>query len=196
MSKKAEKGAATRQSIVDGAARLFATHGFAATSIEAVLSQCGISRGALYHHFTNKEELFEAAFEALESRIVQRLSAHARAGDDPVGALRAGCAAWLDLAQDAEIRQMAFIDAPSVLGWQKWREIESRYGFGLLKAGITAANANEGVAKPFIDTYAHILLAALNEVGMMIARSPDPREAAKIGKAAVNDLLNKILSSG
>ena len=193
MNKKSEQSAVTRQSIVEGATRLFSTRGFSATSIEAVLEECGISRGALYHHFTNKEALFEASFEALEAHIVQKLMALAGGSGNPISVLYAGCDAWIDMAQDPRIRQMAFIDAPSVLGWEKWREIESRYGFGLLKAGLVAANTKGAIPEPMVDTFSHILLAALNEVGMMVARAANPTTATNSGKSAVRDLLTKIL---
>jgi AcrR family transcriptional regulator len=196
MNKKADQSAVTRQAIVQGATRLFATKGFSATSIEAVLEECGISRGALYHHFTNKEALFEASFEALEARIVQKFVMLAGAGGDPIDVLHAGCAAWIDLAQNPEIRQMAFIDAPSVLGWEKWREIESRYGFGLLKAGLVAANTEGAIPQALIDSFSHMLLAALNEVGMMVARAADQAAATTLGKSAVRELLSGILKNG
>lgn len=179
--------------MLETATRLFAQRGYEGTSIELVLRECGISRGALYHHFSSKDALFEAVFEALEREIVQRLLARAPAGKDPVQGLAAGCEAWIDMAHEPDIRQIAFIDAPSVLGWEKWREIEARHGFGLLKAALAAANAHGAIPEPFVDTYSHVLLAALNEVGMMIARAPDPAAAARTGKAAVRDLLDRLL---
>jgi hypothetical protein len=91
---------------------------------------------------------------------------------------------------------MAFIDAPSVLGWEKWREIESRYGFGLLKAGLVAANTEGAIPQALIDSFSHMLLAALNEVGMMVARAADQAAATTLGKSAVRELLSGILKNG
>lgn len=193
MNKKVEKGLATRQEIVETASRLFATLGYDATSIEVVLGECTVSRGALYHHFSSKEALFEAVFEALEVQVAERILASSRGARDAIGALRAGCDAWLELAQDGAVRQIALIDAPSVLGWEKWRAIDARHFFGLLKASLTAAGATGAIPVALVDTFAHMLLAALVEVAMIIARAPDAGPAVKLGKTAVQDLLTRLL---
>jgi AcrR family transcriptional regulator len=195
VNKKVEKGLATRQQIVETAIRLFATLGYDGTSIEAVLRECDVSRGALYHHFPCKEALFEAVFEVLEAQVAQRILASSRGAKDAIEALRAGCDVWLDLARDGAVRQIVLIDAPSVLGWEKWRAIDARHGFGLLKASLTAASATGVISAALIETYAHMLLAALIEVAMIIARAPDAAAAVKLGKTAVQDLLTRLLLS-
>lgn len=192
MNKKIEKGHATRRYMVETATRLFAREGYEATSIAAVLGECDVSRGALYHHFSSKEALFEAAFEALEARVAQKILASSRRAKGAIEALRAGCDAWLELARDGEVRQIILIDAPSVLGWEKWRAIDARHGFGLLKASLAAAGARGAIPEAQIDTFAHMLLAALIEVAMIIARAED-LSAMKRGKAAVQDLLTRML---
>src|SRR4029450_4226177 len=91
------------------------------TSIEAVLREAGISRGALYHHFSGKEALFEAVLEQVGADIATKLAAAARDASDPVEALRAGCHAWLRLARDPTVRRIVLVDALPVVGWGKWR---------------------------------------------------------------------------
>src|SRR5258708_1526453 len=115
MAKSIDKGPTTRQRIVQLATRRFAGQGYAGTSVEGLLDELGISRGALYHHFRAKEELFEAVLEAIEAELAQGVVTAVRGVADPVDRLRAGCAAWLRLAQDAAIRQVVLIDAPAVL---------------------------------------------------------------------------------
>jgi AcrR family transcriptional regulator len=193
LNKKVEKGLATRQDIVETATRLFATDGYAATSIEAVLRKCDVSRGALYHHFPSKQALFEAVFEGVEAQVAQRILASAGRAKDPIDALRAGCDAWLELARDGAVRQIVLIDAPSVLGWDKWRAIDARHGFGLLKASLTAASATGAIPEALIETFAHMLLAALIEVALIIARAQDAAAAVKLGKTAAQDLLTRLL---
>ena len=193
MSKKIEKGLATRQEIVEAASRLFAGLGYEGTSIEAVLRECNVSRGALYHHFSSKEALFEAAFEALEVEVARRVRAGSAEARDAIGALRAGCDTFLELARDGAVRQIILIDAPSVLGWEKWRAIDARHGFGLLKSALSVASATGALPEVLVETYAHMLLAALIEVAMMIARAQAPDTAVRLGKIAVQDLLTRML---
>ncbi len=193
MNKKVEKGLATRREIVATATRMFARQGYAGSSIEAMLAESKVSRGALYHHFASKEALFEAVFEAIEAQIAKKIVAKSRRAKGAIETLRAGCDAWLDLARDNTVRQIVLIDAPSVLGWDKWREIDARYSFGMLKASLAAANAKGAIPAASIETFAHMLFAALSEVALIIARAEDPAAATRLGKTAVQELLTRLL---
>jgi AcrR family transcriptional regulator len=195
MSKKVERGQATRLRIVATATTLFSELGYEATSIEAVLRESGVSRGALYHHFDSKDALFEAVLEAIEADLAQAAIAASRGIADPAKALRAGCDVFLDLTQTAKVRQIVLVDAPAVLGWQKWREIEARYGFGLLKAALEAAAARGQVRQDLVDVFAHMLLAALIEVALMVSRADDPAEALKSGRTALGELMDRLLTT-
>lgn len=194
MSGRVEQGQATRQQIVVVATDLFARHGYEGTSIEAVLAASEVSRGALYHHFASKEALFEAVLERVEQGIAKRIVAAASVGPDAVGRLRAGCLAWLRIAEDPTAQQIALIDAPSVVGWQKWREIDGRYAFGLLKGALAAVAAEGRIRPELVEVLAHMLLAALLELALVIARADKPRAALKTGEAAVDELLQRLVA--
>jgi AcrR family transcriptional regulator len=192
MNKRIEKGLATRQHIVRVANDLFARLGYERSSIEAVLQESGISRGALYHHFPSKEALFEAVLEALEGEVVQRIATAARGIADPVEALRVGSAAFLRLAQEPAARQILLIDAPTALGWRKWREIDARYGFGLIKASLAAA-ASDGRLRPdLVESVAHLLLASLMELALVVARAEDPATATRQAETAVTGVIDAL----
>jgi len=193
VDQKSAKGQATRAQIVSVATELFSTAGYEATSIETVLARAGVSRGALYHHFENKEALFVAVFEAMEARIAQATIDASRGIADRVEAMRVGTQAFLDLSRDPAVRQIVLTDAPAVLGWQKWRDIDARFGFGLLKGSLKAAAAGGRLQPELVDIYAHILLAAMLEVALIIARADNPSEAARHGRAALNGLIDKLL---
>lgn len=195
MTTQAEKAASTRAKIIAVARRLFATRGYAGTSTEAVLEESQVSRGALYHHFENKEALFAAVMEAVETDVTA-VTAKARGGvTDPVEALRRAFNAFLDLACETEVRQIILMDAHSVLGWQKWREIEERYGLGGLKLAMKAIAATGRIPEDMVDTFAHILLASLIETAFLVARSPDSRAAAKTGRKAMKELLERLVGT-
>lgn len=193
ISRKVEQGQATRRDLLAIATRLFVAHGYQGTSIEAVLREAGISRGALYHHFAGKEALFEAVLDQVEADIAQRVAKAGGGTRDPVEALRAGCHAWLRLARDPTVRRIALVDAPSVVGWEKWRAMDERYAFGLLKGALANAAAAGRVRPELVDVLAHMLLAALAEVALVIARAKDSKAAVRAGQAAVDALLDGLL---
>jgi AcrR family transcriptional regulator len=194
VNKKIEKGLATRREIVEIATRLFAEHGYAGVSIEAVLAACGISRGALYHHFSSKEVLFEAVVEAIEVSIAEATVRRSEvAPRDAIKALRAGCDAFLDLAQERAVRQIVLIDAPAVLGWEKWREIDARHGFGLIKAAVERLSAEGALPADMVHIFAHMLIASLFEMALLIARADDREAAAKLGKMGIQRMLARML---
>jgi AcrR family transcriptional regulator len=194
LNKKVERGQATRQHLVDKATVLFTEQGFEGTSIEAVLLKSGVSRGALYHHFDTKDALFEAVLEAVEAEIAAATVAASRGIEDPVKALQVGADAFLKLARTAKVRQIVLVDAPAVLGWQKWREIDARHGFGLLRAGLEAAAAQGRIAKDLAEPFAHILLASLFEFALMVARADDAGTTLKAARGALRELVERLFA--
>jgi AcrR family transcriptional regulator len=194
MNRKVERGQDTRLRMVSVATTLFGELGYEATSVEVVLRDSGVSRGALYHHFASKESLFEAVLEAVEAELAAATLKASRGIADPVEALHAGFDSFLALAQTGRVRQIVLMDAPAVLGWQKWREIEARHGFGLLKAALLATAERGRIRNDLVDVFAHILLAALIEVALMIARADDPANALRSGRMALRQLTDKLFA--
>jgi AcrR family transcriptional regulator len=194
MNRKLERGEATRQELVEAATRLFAERGYEDTSIEAVLGEAGVSRGALYHHFAGKEALFEAVLEEVERGVAQAVVDAVAGVTDPVAALREGTKAWLELTTDPVVRRISLVDAPSVVGWEKWRGIDERHGFGLTKHALESLAEAGHVRPELVDVLAHVLLAALVEVALLIARSDDPVAARKVGEAAIDRLIESFVS--
>jgi AcrR family transcriptional regulator len=193
MNKRADQGRATRDHLVAVATGLFAEHGYDATSIEMVLAEAGVSRGSLYHHFPNKQALFEAALDAVEVRIGNETLEASVGAPNAAEALRAGCLAWIRLAGDPVVRRIVLIDAPSVLGWERWREIEEENALGNTKAALSAVAAEGRLDTELVDTFAHVLLAAVNEIALLVARSPDDADAQRSAEAAVDELLSRLL---
>ena len=186
--RKAERSAQTRRLLLDVARRLFAEHGYAGTATEQVVQQAGVTRGALYYHFRDKQDLFRAVVEDLQEELMQRLLAAAAAEADPWQRLRAGMHAFLDACREPAIRRIVLLDAPSVLGWAAWREIDARYGFGLLRA-VLQGLMDAGLLEPQpVEPLAHVLLGALSEAGMVIAQADDV-EAARDAVGASLDRL-------
>jgi AcrR family transcriptional regulator len=195
VDKRAERGQATRDHLIETATRLFAERGFEGTSIDAILEDAGVSRGSLYHHFATKEALFEAVFMAVEGRIGAETAQASIGAPDIIAGLRAGSLEWMRLAGDPVVQRIVLIDAPSVLGWERWREIEEATALGLIKVAMQAA-ANEGRIRPELaDVFAHMLLATVNELALVIARSDDPAAAQRTAQAAVDELFTRLLGT-
>ena len=193
VNKNVERGLATRAHLIDVATRLFAARGYDGTSIEAVLADSGASRGSLYHHFAGKEALFLAVLEEVGTRAGEQVTEAMRDAGNPVAELRAGSLAWIRLAGDPVIRQIVLIDAPAVLGWQRWRELDEQGPLGLIRTMLAYAAEAGHIDPRHVDTFAHILLAAANEVTMMIARSDDPAAALSAEESAFMEFLDRLL---
>jgi AcrR family transcriptional regulator len=193
-NKNVVRGEATRSQLIEVATRLFADRGYEDTSIEAVLREAGVSRGSLYHHFASKEALFEAVANHVETSVGTQTLAAADGIVEPVAALRAGFLAWIRLAGDPVVRRILLIDAPSVLGWERWRSMEEDHALGLIRL-VLQAIAEEGRLRPdLVGTLAHVLLASVNEVALLVARSDDREAAMQAGADAIDELLKRLFS--
>lgn len=194
MNRRVDRGNATRQQVIETATRLFTEQGYEAVSVEALLVACGISKGALYHHFSGKEAVFTAVLEATEDRIVTTLVAAGEGAPDLLAALQAGARAWLDLAaRDATVRRVVLLDAPGAIGWAAWRALDERYTLGLIR-GVLAGIGGMPVAE--LDTRAHLLLATLVEAALLIACAPEDEAVARASAAAVERLISALAAGG
>jgi AcrR family transcriptional regulator len=189
MNSRVDQARATRERLIEIARALFAERGYEATSLEQVQRRAGVSRGALYHHFTSKKKLFEAVLDTIETEIAARVAGAAEGRADPVDRLRAGSLAWLDFAADEAIQRISLLDAPSVLGWETQRAIDERHTLGMIRTALAEAEQMRLVPVNSIEPLSHALPATLNELALFVARAPD-RAAAK---ASVVDLIEIVL---
>jgi len=190
---QADRTSATRRTLVFTARSLFAKHGYRDVGTETIVQTAGLSRGALYHHFADKVELFAAVFEAVEAEVIARIAA-AVAGaklSDPIDLMRLGASTWLDVCAEPEVHRIALIDAPAVLGWTRWREIGSRYGMGLAQRMLTHAMAAGRVPVQPVEPLAHVLLGALRESALFLADAKDHAQARR----EIGVVLDKLILS-
>ena len=172
-----ERGEATRAALVTTARALFAERGYAGVGTEEVVRHAGLTRGALYHHFRDKQDLFRAVFEQTEEEIMQMIVARVEGIADPMEELATGVRAFLDACGDPTLMRIGLRDAPGVLGWEEWREIGNRHGLGLVTGGLSAAMDAGLIVRADVRTLAHLLLAALAEASLLIASADDPQAA-------------------
>jgi AcrR family transcriptional regulator len=173
-----DRSKTTRGELLAAARELFARDGFGATSLDAVVSSCAVTKGALYHHFDGKSDLFRAVFDEEQRRLADVVAAAYTRKADPWSGFLAGCRAFLGEALDPAVQQIVFLDAPGVLGWEVMRQIESDYGLTLLKDGLSRLIAAGRIRRRPVDPLAHLLFGSLTEAALFVARSTD-REAAR-----------------
>jgi AcrR family transcriptional regulator len=190
---QAERSAATRAALITAARPLFAAHGFSAVGTETIVRAAGVTRGALYHQFEDKAELFAAVFEAVEQELTERVEAAVSAAqpDAVLTALRIGTDAWLDACEEPDVQRIVLLEAPAVLGWARWRAIGLRYALGLVTALLDHAIATEEVPPQPVAPLAHLLIGAIDEAALYVAQADD----AAVAREEVREVTHRLIRS-
>ena len=191
---QAERAAETREALIEAARPLFAAQGFAEVALETIVRAAGVTRGALYHHFADKTELFAAVFEKVEGEVAARMGEAIAASNqtDPVEVMRLGADFWLDVCSDPEVQRIVLVDAPAVLGWTRWTEIGDRYNTGMVRALLTNAVETGRIPPQPIEATVLTILGAMREATLYVARSEDHDQARKDAGAVMNRLIRAL----
>lgn len=189
-SRREEYAEATRRAILDSAADAFVEHGYLEASLDDIARAARVTKGALYHHFTSKQDLFRAVFEEVEDQMVRAVNRAAGGHPRPWARTTAGIAAFLDLCLDNRYRRIALEEGPAALGWQLWRQIDEAYALGMVRATLqNLMTAGEITPRP-VDLLARVVMAAITEAGLAVASAPD-RAAAR---QDAEELLRRLLA--
>jgi AcrR family transcriptional regulator len=189
-SRRDEYAEQTRAAVVVAAINLFAAGGYAATTIDAVAAEARVAKGGVYHHFANKAELFEAAFIAMEERLLARVVAVIESTADMEQMVLAGIDTFLIECLDPQFRRIALQEAPAALGWKRWKEIDETFFLGLMKGGLADLASTGYFEIPDEDLTARVLFAALTEAGLSAASAPDPTAALDVARALLSQLID------
>ena len=183
------RGAATKLALIKAARELFVTKGYFATGTEEIVAKAEVgTRGALYHHFVDKEDLFRAVFDQVQADLAAATVVNER--DDALDLLTAALQQFLDASADnRDVQQILLIDGPAVLGWEQWRSLEADHGLGAITAMLDAAVAQRVIPRQPTAPLAHMLLAAVDEAALYIANAPDRRLAHKQARQSLSRLL-------
>jgi AcrR family transcriptional regulator len=188
---QAERSEATRAALLGAARDLFSTRGYAASGREEIVASAGVTRGALQHHFGDKQALFLAVYEVTEQEVVAAIATAAMAaGADPVEQLRAGCQAYLDAVLDPAVQRICAIDGPAVLPADVRQEITDRYALGLVREALQVAVASGAVAETPIEPLTRMLLAGVMAAAQFVATAADPAAARTEAGRTVDLLLD------
>jgi AcrR family transcriptional regulator len=184
--RKLEQSQATRTALIRTARKLFARLGYAATDIETVARRTRVTRGALYHHFKDKQDLFSAVFDLEEQKLAQIIGEAAISHPSAWDGMLAGTGAFLDACLDPAVQRIVLIDALAVLGWEQWREIDTKYNLRLVMAALQAAMDEGIIARGPIASLAHLLIGAITEAAIFIAHADDqPAARRQVGENVV-----------
>lgn len=192
---KIEQSKTTVNKLIAVATRVFSQEGYAAASTEEIVRLAGVTRGALYHHFKNKQDLFLAVFKEAQLEIGRRIEAQAESESDLWGQLIVGCRAFLEACSDPVLQQIVVIDAPSVLNWSVYREVDAASpgsGLSLLKVCLTELIQAEIIRPLPVEALAHLLSGAMDEAAVWIAQSPDSKKALKEAQKTLETLLTAL----
>jgi len=175
---QAERLAATRAALLRAARAIFAETGYEAAATEEIVRRAKVTRGALYHHFKDKRALFDAVVGDVAREIAGKIDAAAPTRD-PLEGLIVGTDAFLDACLDPAIRRIYLIDAPAVLGWHRWREIDAPHGVRSLREGVAAMLATKPESALAVEPVTFLLAGAFNEAALWIAESKDEKTARR-----------------
>jgi AcrR family transcriptional regulator len=186
-----ERTEATTTALIGAARELFAADGYAATSLDAVVAKAGVTKGALYHHFSSKRDLFAAVFAAEQVRISGAVIAAAGRESDPWDAFAAGCRAFVEICQEPGVQRIFLLDAPTALGWEMTRELESG-SLKLMEQGLERAIEAGRLADRPVKPLAHLLFGAVCETAMVVARAEDQDAALEEALAELGRVLRSM----
>jgi AcrR family transcriptional regulator len=190
-SRRQQYSASTKRALVDVAEDLFTTHGYASTSLDAIVAGAQVTKGALYHHFSGKQALFEAVFERVESDASRAIQKSLRGHKDPWDKARAGLRAFLGVVQEPRYRRIVIQEGPSVLGYERYREQEERSTFAnvleIVRAVLSAGTWD--LDEEMLQTFARIFFGAMSSAGESVSSADDPIAAATRVETAIGFIL-------
>jgi AcrR family transcriptional regulator len=190
-SRRQQYSAATKRALVDVAERLFTEHGYSSTSLDAIVAGADVTKGALYHHFSGKQAVFEAVFERVETRAAETIQRALEGHRDPWEKAQAGLRAFLGVVQEPAYRRLVIQDGPSVLGYERFREQEERSTYSNvvdIVRSVTTAGPWD-LDEEMLQTFSRIFFGAMSSAGESVATSPDSPAAAQRVESAIGFIL-------
>lgn len=189
-----DRSATTKAALVAAARELFAARGFAAVPADEIVRVAGVTRGALHHHFQDKRGLFQVVLEEIEREVTAEVAAALAVAPDFGTAMLAALEAFLDACARADVRRILLTDAPAVLGWAAWREIDARHGLGLI-IGMFDQAVKDGLLAPQpVEVLAQLVLSAVIEAALLIANAADPVTARASSERALGAWFGGLMS--
>jgi len=191
VSRRQQYSASTKRALVDVASRLFAEQGYAATSLDQIVAGARVTKGALYHHFSGKQAVFEAVFEKIESDASRRIRKALKGSRDPWEKALIGLRAFLEIVEDPAYQRIVIQEGPAILGYERFREQEERSSYGLVQDMVhdVLTASTYDLSDEMLETFSRIFFGAMSAAGESVSSSPDPKLASARVETAIGFIL-------
>lgn len=191
VSRRQQYSASTKRALIDVAAKLFTDQGYAATSLDAIVGGARVTKGALYHHFSGKQGVFEAVFEKIESDASRRIKKQLKGSRDPWEKALIGLRAFLDIVQDPSYQRVVIQEGPAVLGYERFREQEERSSFGLVQDMVQSVLevSTYDLSDEMLETFSRIFFGAMSAAGESVSKATNPKVAVAQVETAIAFIL-------
>jgi AcrR family transcriptional regulator len=189
MSRRQEYSATTRRALVEVATELFTRRGYSRTSLDEIVAGARVTKGALYHHFSGKQALFESVFQSVEERAARDIQRAVRDNHDPWDKALGGLRAFLTVLQEPGYRRIVIADAPGVLGYEQYREHEQRTTFGIVQEIVSSVLTSYDLEPSMVETFSRVFFGAMSAAGTAVSSAKDTRQASLEVEAAIGYML-------
>ncbi|MPZ96164.1 MAG: TetR family transcriptional regulator [Propionibacteriales bacterium] len=178
-SRRQQYSQSTRKALLESAEALFSERGYSGTSLDEVVAAARVTKGALYHHYNGKLAVFEAVLERCEAIAVKKITRDVRREKDPWQKALVGVRSFLDVCQEQSYRRIVMQEGPVALGYERWREIEERSSFGLVRDIVRSVLKEANIDESILETFTRVFFGALSAAGMSVSQAEDPETASE-----------------
>ena len=191
VSRRQQYSASTKRALVDVATKLFTEQGYAATSLDQIVAGARVTKGALYHHFSGKQAVFEAVFEKIETDASARIRKALKGSKDPWEKALIGLRAFLEIVQDASYQRVVIQEGPAILGYERFREQEERSSYGLVQDMVrdVLEDSTYDLSDDMLETFSRIFFGAMSAAGESVSSSANPKVAVAQVETAIAFIL-------
>jgi AcrR family transcriptional regulator len=188
-TRRQEYSASTKRALIEVATERFTARGYAGTSLDEIVAGARVTKGALYHHFSGKQALFEAVFETVEENASKSIRKTVRDSKDPWEKALAGLGAFLDVVQEPAYRRIVIQEGPAVLGYERFREQEERSTFGIVQDIVASVLSAYDLEPSMVDTFSRVFFGAMSAAGSAVSTAEDTKRASAELQAAIAFIL-------
>ena len=188
-SRRQQYSASTKRALVDVATKLFTEQGYAGTSLDAIVAGARVTKGALYHHFSGKQALFEAVFEKVEADASKSIGKAIRTTKDPWEKATTGLREFLEIVQQPAYSRVVIQEGPVVLGYERYREQEERSTFGIVREIVSSVLKSYDLEPSMVETFSRVFFGAMSAAGAAVSSAEDPKRASAEVEAAIAFIL-------
>jgi AcrR family transcriptional regulator len=184
-TRRQEYSASTRRALIDVATELFTERGYAGASLDEIVAGARVTKGALYHHFSGKQALFESVFERVEEEATRTITKAVRGERNPWEKAVAGLRSFLAVVQEPEYRRIVIQEGPAVLGYERYREQEERSTFGIVQDIVASVLSSYELESTMVETFSRVFFGAMSAAGAAVSSAEDTKRASAEVEAAV-----------